>query len=410
MSLLRAQSDTLHFTLHYPEGQFISNEPLDQQLDSLLGHAGFYDTDYELTVKQVIIFGHTDNKGSRKSNQKLSEQRAQYIYGYLLSARNFSGFQQGIVTGMGEEEPIADNKTESGRAANRRCEVSVIYTRKKTAQTEQDPVWGDTVINMGDGSTLRINLADYRRIRSCLTYTRKTSLYDVFEELERLSGNGTSPNYYIFGKISVQWCADQCLNNIATLSIPVPDSLARKYLNELRSYVRNYPVLAGRTVRLVKHSNRKWYVDVSSRCHIEWIGCGYCGGVHGGGGGKRMKIVARNGYRLLYASPYGGGSYLAIDGDGRARRKFKFRIPCPGSVPTIQVIAIKKDRSDTLYYASGTEQTIDFRRRCFNCIDKEVVVKKVLGIKIHKRLLRRKYIIRERNYTERQGWKPKVKK
>lgn len=405
-------NDTLRFTLHYPEGKVISSDPVEDELDSLLGLAGFHDPDYETYIHKVIIFGHTDSKGSHKSNQQLSADRASYIYSYLLNVNYFKGSPKTIVSGMGEDEPVADNHSEQGRAANRRVEVFIVYSRQKISKLPEIKPWGDTTIQLGDGNMLRLNLQDYHRIKTCLVYTRKTSLPDVFTELERVSRSGSYSNFYIFGKISVQWCADQCLGSMATLSVAVPDSMAKKYLAELRQYVRYYPAGQGRSIKLVKHSDRKWYVDITSLCRLEWIGCGGCGHGGGGSGRKRMKIVARGGYRLLYASPYGGGGYMCFGGDGSPRRKFKFKkMSCPGSLPAISVVAIKKGHSDTLYFASGTEETIDFRRRCFNCVDNQVVIGKVLGIEIHKRLLRRKYIIREKNYTQKEGGhKPRAAK
>ncbi len=76
----------------------------------------------------VLIQGHTDNTGGTALNQTLSENRARSVKNYLT--------RQGVVIsrlhdmGMGEEYPIADNTTVSGRQANRRVEVA-IYANKK---------------------------------------------------------------------------------------------------------------------------------------------------------------------------------------------------------------------------------------------------------------------------------------
>ncbi len=76
----------------------------------------------------VLIQGHTDNTGGTALNQTLSENRARSVKSYLM--------RQGVVIsrlhdmGMGEEYPIADNATTSGRQANRRVEVA-IYANKK---------------------------------------------------------------------------------------------------------------------------------------------------------------------------------------------------------------------------------------------------------------------------------------
>ena len=70
---------------------------------------------------KISIYGHTDNVGSVKSNQILSENRAKSVMNALIA--------KGIVKsrlsfkGYGDTKPIADNNTDEGRAKNRRVEI-----------------------------------------------------------------------------------------------------------------------------------------------------------------------------------------------------------------------------------------------------------------------------------------------
>lgn len=66
----------------------------------------------------VQITGHTDNQGSPASNLQLSEARAQSLADYFIA----EGLQpeRVVIIAKGEEEPIASNETEEGRAQNRR--------------------------------------------------------------------------------------------------------------------------------------------------------------------------------------------------------------------------------------------------------------------------------------------------
>jgi outer membrane protein OmpA-like peptidoglycan-associated protein/tetratricopeptide (TPR) repeat protein len=75
------------------------------------------------TVK-VQIEGHTDNVGTPADNQKLSENRARAVVNYLLT----KGIAPARLTakGFGASRPIADNKTEEGKAQNRRTELKVV--------------------------------------------------------------------------------------------------------------------------------------------------------------------------------------------------------------------------------------------------------------------------------------------
>ncbi len=72
---------------------------------------------------QVEISGHTDNIGKQIDNNKLSENRAKAIVEWLvlkgidLKRLSFKGY--------GDSKPISDNKTEIGRALNRRTTVTI---------------------------------------------------------------------------------------------------------------------------------------------------------------------------------------------------------------------------------------------------------------------------------------------
>ena len=73
---------------------------------------------------RVEVAGHTDNRGSAARNRVLSQQRAEAVMRYLVS----KGVNPANLTarGYGPDAPEADNRTESGRAANRRVELRVL--------------------------------------------------------------------------------------------------------------------------------------------------------------------------------------------------------------------------------------------------------------------------------------------
>jgi outer membrane protein OmpA-like peptidoglycan-associated protein len=73
---------------------------------------------------KILIGGYTDNIGSESSNMNLSEQRALSVLNYLK--------EKGLTPtrleskGYGSSNPIADNSSASGRAQNRRVEISIL--------------------------------------------------------------------------------------------------------------------------------------------------------------------------------------------------------------------------------------------------------------------------------------------
>lgn len=78
--------------------------------------------------RDLVIAGHTDNipiKTRRyKNNWELSTQRAVVVVAYMIE----KGFPADhlAAAGYGEEDPVADNTTDEGRALNRRIEIQLI--------------------------------------------------------------------------------------------------------------------------------------------------------------------------------------------------------------------------------------------------------------------------------------------
>ncbi len=73
----------------------------------------------------LLITGHCAERGTVNARQKLSESRAEAVADYLqiLGVRDeYHIFTQG----KGSTEPIASNETESGRAKNRRVEITIM--------------------------------------------------------------------------------------------------------------------------------------------------------------------------------------------------------------------------------------------------------------------------------------------
>ncbi len=71
-----------------------------------------------------VIEGHTDSTGSKKINQRISDERAAAVKEYLQT----HGVAKERLTskGYGPDRPIASNKTAKGRKENRRVEINLV--------------------------------------------------------------------------------------------------------------------------------------------------------------------------------------------------------------------------------------------------------------------------------------------
>jgi outer membrane protein OmpA-like peptidoglycan-associated protein len=78
----------------------------------------------------IEIEGHTDAVGSQGYNQKLSEDRAESVRGYLVQG-GIPGERIVAVRGLGEVRPVATNDTAEGRQRNRRVEIVISDVDKR---------------------------------------------------------------------------------------------------------------------------------------------------------------------------------------------------------------------------------------------------------------------------------------
>jgi outer membrane protein OmpA-like peptidoglycan-associated protein len=83
----------------------------------------------------VELQGFTDTTGSENVNNALSERRAQNVKRYLVT-KNVPLHRISII-GLGEANPVADNKTRAGREQNRRVEVRVLRSAQGRTTSNQ---------------------------------------------------------------------------------------------------------------------------------------------------------------------------------------------------------------------------------------------------------------------------------
>jgi len=73
---------------------------------------------------RLELAGYTDGTGTETYNKGLSDRRSKVVFDYLVS-KGIAASRMRTV-GYGESNPVASNKTEEGRAKNRRVELRIL--------------------------------------------------------------------------------------------------------------------------------------------------------------------------------------------------------------------------------------------------------------------------------------------
>ena len=115
------KGDTYKFKINFDSGSSKLKEKYNDQVKKLAEYL-------KKTGYGAELQGHSDSRGSKKANQKLSQKRAQAVVDKLIEY----GVDKNRVyaVGFGELAPIATNKTKEGRFANRRVEAHIIKDGK----------------------------------------------------------------------------------------------------------------------------------------------------------------------------------------------------------------------------------------------------------------------------------------
>ena len=95
-----------------------AKKDIDSFLSDVKGHSD------EGAPLVFVVAGHTDADGAPSYNYELSKRRAESIAAYLIADKNLDPTRV-MAVGYGERMPVGDNKTEAGRAKNRRVEIMV---------------------------------------------------------------------------------------------------------------------------------------------------------------------------------------------------------------------------------------------------------------------------------------------
>jgi len=125
--------DTVYFKLDKAIIEKRSYKLLESVAGVLSAHEGI----------RVRIEGHTDSQGNDAYNKDLSQRRAEAVRAFLVG----KGIDEARLdaVGFGEEQPVQDNRTRAGRAANRRVEFVIVDASGVDVRSQSSGPGEDTV-------------------------------------------------------------------------------------------------------------------------------------------------------------------------------------------------------------------------------------------------------------------------
>lgn len=103
--------------IRFETGKANINKASHRLLDRLAQTAG------KCEAAQIRVEGHTDSRGKRDMNLRLSRERAEAVVRYL-TAKGVAATRL-TAEGLGPDKPVGSNKTAAGRERNRRTEFKV---------------------------------------------------------------------------------------------------------------------------------------------------------------------------------------------------------------------------------------------------------------------------------------------
>ncbi len=110
-------------TVNFRVNSAVLSAEAKQQLDALAEKA------LNAKAYMIEVAGHTDSTGNEAKNFQLSQQRAEAVIQYLAVRHKIPTRRFVTPMGYGKTDAVADNKTASGRAQNRRVEVKILLNR-----------------------------------------------------------------------------------------------------------------------------------------------------------------------------------------------------------------------------------------------------------------------------------------
>lgn len=361
-----------------------------ERLDSLIDHIGIEH------IERIALIGHADTTARRAYNERLARRRADQVKDLILQR----GVPDSLVTvaSTGDASPIADNRTSTGRALNRRVAIRV-RSRLILPATAVQPVElpdscaEDTLYILRNG--MRV-WASKCQILCCLTGMTDLTLNEIVGMgIRTITPDGVAFSVCGFNKLDLSLACDNDLVFDPPLrwELPIPSGFSSNQVEDMIAFFDSHgrwvdPKTRKSRIRIRKEHGRSYAVISTGRLDVVFS---VCCAFRRDDPKVRIRYVGRNipDSLDLYA---GGSEYIGMQLQHKRRRLWVGEVPC---MNRYVLAAYGSQGPNSRSYADL--MNVDHRVQLLGkkCPKLETAGKRLLGfLPVKNRSLHRTYILR----------------
>lgn len=177
---------------------------------------------------RLVLTGHTDSTGNDDYNMKLSENRVDGVFDYLVDKDVEESFME--LKYFGRAKPREKNESDASmKARNRRVEITIIE-KPKPVEVPKPVIKGDTctrdtTVIVGAGMTITMNKCEYIRMckstpGKCVTIRKTSDIMEIIKSGHPLSLKGNEGLIWA-GIMEFKFPGDSCLSKPFTATVKV---------------------------------------------------------------------------------------------------------------------------------------------------------------------------------------------
>ena len=384
-----AQDQLLH-TVYFATNKDVISQAEQAKLDAFIAQLS------DEFIETLEVNGHTDSDGSDFYNYSLSQRRVAAVRKELLGLKRRPNDES--ETFYGESKPIDANTNSTGKRKNRRVEIIVeLELTYAVALPMPEPIEEvdcsyDTTLIFPQGTEVTMNVCDYLSIKDCFQFIEYNTGESIRNSnLTTMTADGTP--LISGGMFEVKMCKE------VEIAVYIPwvanpcDSTAEFTLWTSEGTAGTWSPIKG-TIDRVKRGGRFFLKTVVKKTTSINLDCLPTTPP------PKMVVKVPLGHKIISAKLSTDVPASLIYAKKITKRKAIFNSICPCSEPLIYLEVENPDGE--IHILDYTELNDYDTHEAFGQCKKNEVLKRVLFFKVRKKSMYRKYLIRKKDFDNKE--------